>query len=97
VGFVSRTPDLRTEHPCRTFLQDCLAATETQPEVEACFGASLGKCDAGECQSDADCDDDVFCNGAEECNIRSQCDDGNEPCGPREICNEDLDICEDEP
>ena len=71
-------------------------AAETQPDVEGCFGASLGKCDAGECQSDADCDDGVFCNGQEECNVRSTCDDGNEPCGPREICLEDQESCIEE-
>ena len=27
----------------------------------------VGGCDTGECESDRDCDDGVYCNGAESC------------------------------
>jgi hypothetical protein len=43
------------------------------------------------CSSNADCDDDLFCNGAETCESDS-CVPGSDPC-PGQDCDEDLDVC----
>lgn len=48
-----------------------------------------------ECETDADCDDGLFCNGSEEC-WGVKCQDGTPPCGEYEVCNETDDTCESE-
>ena len=84
---------------CRTFLDDCLMGADSGVEVEYCVGAALFKCEPEGCQSDLECDNGVFCDGEEKCERGTgECDEGvGEPCGPREICNEDRDICIEEP
>ncbi|MBN1511316.1 MAG: hypothetical protein JXB13_04825, partial [Phycisphaerae bacterium] len=45
------------------------------------------------CETDADCDDGVFCNGAETCDVESgDCVDGTPPCA-EELCVEEDDMC----
>ena len=48
--------------------------------------------DSGECASDADCDDGLFCNGAETC-VAGVCQSGSSPCSAGESCDEDPDTC----
>jgi len=45
-----------------------------------------------ECATDADCDDDLFCNGDEMC-TEGECIAGTDPCEEGETCNEDIDEC----
>jgi Peptidase family C25/Propeptide_C25/Peptidase family C25, C terminal ig-like domain len=52
-----------------------------------------------ECESDADCSDDLFCNGVEAC-VNDLCQPGAAPecgdgvfCNGTEICDEDADAC----
>lgn len=45
------------------------------------------------CETDADCDDGVFCNGEETCGADSQCADGTSPCPAGEQCDETNDLC----
>ncbi|MBN1512970.1 MAG: thrombospondin type 3 repeat-containing protein [Phycisphaerae bacterium] len=45
-----------------------------------------------ECIVDADCDDELFCNGQEWCNV-GHCMDGAPPCPPGTICDEGADVC----
>jgi hypothetical protein len=45
-----------------------------------------------ECTTDADCDDNIYCNGAEKCND-GVCIPGIEPCQAGQICNESKDQC----
>ena len=53
------------------------------------IGDVCDDCDACECQSDADCDDGLFCNGSEFCDLGSfTCWAGTDPCAPGESCNE---------
>ena len=42
--------------------------------------------------SDANCDNDLFCDGAETCDPDSDCQAGTDPCGD-EVCNETSDTC----
>lgn len=46
------------------------------------------------CQSDADCDDGLFCNGAETCGQDGKCLPGDPPCHGQE-CDEATDECKD--
>ncbi len=48
------------------------------------------------CASDADCSDDMFCNGEETCDDGT-CTAGETPCNESEICNEEQDRCDPEP
>ena len=45
------------------------------------------------------CDDGMFCNGAEQCNaLTGNCNDSpSDPCGPREVCDEEGNRCLPEP
>ncbi|UCC30017.1 MAG: PKD domain-containing protein, partial [Phycisphaerales bacterium] len=45
------------------------------------------------CQTDADCDDGLFCNGAEVCNMQGGCDSPGNPCDEGENCDEANDEC----
>ena len=47
-----------------------------------------------ECVVDADCDDNVFCNGTEKC-INGTCVNGQNPCGEEQVCKEGLQQCQD--
>ena len=47
------------------------------------------------CGMDADCTDDVFCNGDEQCEA-GVCVSGVEPCLEDEICKEDSDECQNQ-
>ena len=65
---------------------------ETEPAED---GSTPGT-DAGPpiaCESDADCDDGVFCNGAETCG-GDTCAPGSSPCGGGEVCNEGASRCD---
>lgn len=44
------------------------------------------------CDSDADCGDDLFCNGLEIC-TGGECQEGVSPCAQDETCDEELDSC----
>jgi hypothetical protein len=44
------------------------------------------------CTSDADCADDVYCNGTETC-VGGECVNGTFPCGDGEFCDEELAAC----
>ncbi len=46
----------------------------------------------GECASNADCDDGVFCNGVELC-IEEECESGSSPCVNPAACDESVDQC----
>jgi hypothetical protein len=46
----------------------------------------------GGCESDAECDDGVFCNGPETCSASGVCTPGKDPC-PGEDCDEAGDVC----
>lgn len=46
-----------------------------------------------DCESNADCDDGVFCNGAEAC-VNNQCQAGSTPC-TGQFCDEANDACVD--
>lgn len=49
---------------------------------------------APSCETDADCDDALFCNGAERC-VKGSCESGENPCDPKQQrCNEDTGSCE---
>ena len=45
------------------------------------------------CQSDADCDDAVFCNGAETCDSTADCTPGVPPCTVDAACDEEAAAC----
>ena len=49
------------------------------------------------CETDAECDDGVFCNGAETCDLtdpdNAACVDGTAPCLVDQTCDEDNDQC----
>lgn len=44
------------------------------------------------CDTDADCADDVFCNGTETC-VEGDCVNGDFPCAAGEFCDEELEAC----
>ncbi|MBU0716857.1 MAG: hypothetical protein KJ749_01300, partial [Planctomycetes bacterium] len=46
------------------------------------------------CETDADCDDDLFCNGAETC-VDSECAEGAAPCEVYQSCDEEAQSCVD--
>ena len=46
----------------------------------------------GECETPADCDDGLFCNGPENC-VQGTCEPGEAPCAG--LCDEELDACVD--
>lgn len=46
----------------------------------------------GQCMSDADCDNAMFCDGVELC-VSSSCTSGTDACLPGEVCDEVADIC----
>ena len=68
---------------CCTFDADCAAGENCTNNLCATI-----------CITDADCDDEFFCNGTETCGFDGDCRDGTEPCGDDETCNEDADRCE---
>ena len=45
-----------------------------------------------ECNADADCDDEKFCNGAERC-VLGQCLAEDNPCSEGQVCREELKQC----
>jgi hypothetical protein len=45
-----------------------------------------------ECNADADCDDEKFCNGAERC-VLGQCLAEDSPCSEWQVCREELKQC----
>ncbi len=50
----------------------------------------------GECATDADCDDGLFCNGMEICAVASgACRNAVSPCTSSQVCDEVLDQCID--
>ena len=44
------------------------------------------------CETNAECDDGLFCNGAETC-VDGVCQDGANPCEEGQDCDEDNDVC----
>jgi hypothetical protein len=62
---------------------------------ETCDEASNSCLDQPPCDTDADCDDGLFCNGTETCGADGICDSGTSPCDEDagEVCNEDLNTC----
>lgn len=45
----------------------------------------------GECMIDANCSDEIFCNGVETCNLVSYtCEAGSSPCGDLVSCTDDI-------
>ncbi len=57
-----------------------------------CSGLPNGGCPG--CADDADCDDELFCNGAETCDVASgDCLPGGAPCAPDEVCDEPANLC----
>jgi Ca2+-binding RTX toxin-like protein len=48
-----------------------------------------------QCNSDSDCNDDVFCDGVETCNADGVCVEGTSPCAEGETCNEEADRCDE--
>jgi hypothetical protein len=44
------------------------------------------------CSADADCADDVFCNGVETC-VEGECANGEFPCADGEFCDEETKLC----
>ncbi|MFC1890282.1 SBBP repeat-containing protein, partial [Thermodesulfobacteriota bacterium] len=49
----------------------------------------------GECMEDWECEDGLFCNGTDTC-LDGTCTHSGNPCDPvTQVCNEDLEICED--
>jgi Ca2+-binding RTX toxin-like protein len=46
------------------------------------------------CEDNAGCDNGEFCDGAETC-VEGACQDGTAPCAEDEMCNEDLDRCDE--
>ena len=54
-----------------------------------CTGILVEEC----CTADAECDDDVFCNGAEACQA-DRCESGTGPC-PGQPCDEATEACVD--
>jgi hypothetical protein len=83
---------------CIDFLEPCLEAATSQPDIEGCIGTALFKCNPVGCVSDEDCDNGVFCDGQESCTVAEQCKDGvGDPCGPGETCIEETDMCIEEP
>jgi len=65
----------------------CLAESGT-------FKGSGSQCNSVNCcETDADCDDEKFCNGGETC-IGGRCVSGEAPCDPvTETCDEETDSC----
>jgi len=47
-----------------------------------------------QCNSNAQCDDGMFCNGLELCGANNQCTPGRAPCGTLRWCSEEQDTCE---
>lgn len=57
-------------------------------ECDICGVVSCG------CETDADCDDALYCNGEEMCDlVTGECLPGEPPCGGGQICDEDRDLC----
>jgi hypothetical protein len=73
----------------------CEWTTIANPDVGAGTIIISEVCD---CTTDADCDDEIFCNGAEVCDPICECNAGTLPCddGVRctlDYCDEDTDSC----
>ncbi len=69
----------------------CLAGVNPCPEQARLCVEQSQQC--VQCTTDADCDDDVFCNGVEVC-MNNACHLGEDPCEPESpICDEDSDTC----
>lgn len=69
----------------------CLAGVNPCPEQARLCVEQSQQC--VQCTTDADCDDDVFCNGAEVC-MNNACLSGENPCGSETpFCDEDSDAC----
>ncbi len=77
---------------------ECVAGSPPCPSDPPCVECEEDRdvCTVPECGSDADCDDERFCNGQERC-TDCICESGNAPCVQDEICNEDVDECEAPP
>ncbi len=69
-------------------------STTTSPSTTTTVTVQPPPLPLPECSVDADCDDDLFCNGAERC-YQGKCIHADNPCESPCICNEDLDTCWD--
>ena len=56
------------------------------------FVPYLAEIAVGQCASDADCNDNLFCNGMESCNADGYCVAGDAPCD-NSACDEQADAC----
>jgi len=68
------------------------AATDDQGDQESDFGGPDTGFFRTPCDEDADCNDDLFCNGAEMCQV-GVCVDGPDPCIDLAHCDELNDMC----
>ena len=76
-----------------------------EPRDPIGFQDDPGECDCGSdekadqcvgCTTNAECDDEVFCNGTETCNAGTNtCVGDQEPCLPEQTCVEVLEQCAD--
>lgn len=107
LGDLESKPQTSSENKPRSSSRKAIAVVPllTIPFVViACVGALLGceparlppdDADLPECAIDADCDDELYCNGAESC-VNGQCESGDRPCDPETTCatcDEDGDVC----
>lgn len=64
------------------------------PEGASCLTCHAACDEEPGCETDADCDDGLFCNGIESCSTEgSICVDGEPPCADNETCDDELDQC----
>ncbi len=73
------------------FDPSCTDGVLNQDETRIDCGGS--SCDQCECETDAACDDTLYCNGQESCNDFGECQSGGNPCPRGKWCYEDDDQC----
>jgi len=85
------TTDMDIEGTCQNVPIDC---DDMDPcTLDACVaGACAYEHTSGCCSADADCNDELYCNGPESC-VDSQCETGSNPCAADEQCDEGADEC----
>ena len=88
---------------CDTTTSRCLAGVDLCNDDNVCTEDSCDESDGsctntpieGCCLEDADCDDELFCNGVETCDTETnECVAGTDPCEDDDICT--VDLCNEE-
>ena len=86
---------LAADNVCVECFDEGVACTDTEQcceDLECIDGECAEAPVPVACETDEDCDNDLFCDGAETC-VDNVCQDGTNPCEEGQTCDEETDTC----